>query len=124
MQGWEGIIARLEGPLHFRFIMQPSVASILAIIDGFKDAKKGKPPYFWAVLVTPGHRKELIKHGWKSICKVFILALILEGVYQVITHHLEFRGHVLVAAFSLAIFPYLLLRGPTNRIVTLLRKKN
>ena len=124
MQGWEGIVARLDGPLHFRFIMQPSVASILAIIDGFKDAKKGKPPYFWAVLVTPGHRKELIKGGWKSICKVFILAMILEGVYQVITHHLDFRGYVLVAAFSLAIFPYLLLRGPTNRIVTLVRKKN
>lgn len=123
MQGWEGIVARLDGPLHFRFIMQPSMASILAIIDGVKDAKKGKPPYFWAVIVTPGHRKELIKDGWKSICKVSILAMLLEGVYQVMTHQLDFRGYVLVAAFSLAVVPYLLLRGPTNRLVSRLLRK-
>ena len=50
MQGWEGIVARLDGPLHFRFIGQPLMASVLAIIDGVKDAKLGKPPYFWAVI--------------------------------------------------------------------------
>jgi hypothetical protein len=68
MQGWEGIVARLDGPLHFRFIGQPLMASVLAIVDGVKDAKMGKPAYFWAVLVSPGHRKELMKDGWKSIC--------------------------------------------------------
>jgi hypothetical protein len=67
MQGWEGIVARLDGPVHFRFIMQPLVASVLAIIDGIKDAKMGKHAYFWALIATPGHRWELIKNGWKSI---------------------------------------------------------
>jgi hypothetical protein len=123
MQGWEGIVARLDGPLHFRFIMQPSVASILAIIDGVKDARMGEPAYFWALIVDHGHRIELIKEGWKSIFKVFILAMVLEVVYQVMTHHLEYRGYFLVAAFALAIVPYLLLRGPTNRLVQMLRKK-
>ena len=81
----ENLIARLDGPLHFRFIMQPTVASILAIIGGVKDAKAGKPAYFWAVLVSPGHRKELIKDGWKSIWKVCILAMVLEVAYQLIS---------------------------------------
>jgi hypothetical protein len=124
MQGWEGIVARLDGPFHFRFIGQPLMASVLAVIDGIKDAKMGKPPYFWAVIVTPGHRKELLRDGWKSICKVFIVAMLLEGLYQVIVHQLDYRGYFLVAAFTLAIFPYLILRGPTNRLVTRLRKKD
>ena len=124
MEGWEGIVARLDGPLHFRFIGQPLMASILAIIDGVNDAKMGKPPYFWAVIVTPGHRKELIKDGSKSIWKVFIVAMLLESVYQVMVHQLDYRGYVLIAAFTLAIFPYVMLRGPTNRLVTRLRKKS
>jgi hypothetical protein len=123
MQGWEEILARLDGPLHFRFIMQPSMASILAIIDGVKDAKLGKPAYFWAVIVTRDRRNELIKEGWKSIGKVCILAMVLEVIYQVMTHRLEFRGYLFVAAFVLAILPYLLLRGPINRLARLLWKK-
>ncbi len=124
MQGWGGIVARLDGPLHFRFIGQPLMASILAIIDGVRDAKTGKPPYFWAVIVTPGHRRELIKEGWKSIWKVFIFAMLFEAVYQVMTHHVDYRGYFLVAAFALAIFPYLLLRGPVNRLMSRPRKKS
>jgi hypothetical protein len=117
------LVARLDGPVHFRFIFQPLMAAILAVIDGVKDARMGKPPYFWAVIVTPGHRKELVKDGWKSICKVFIVAMLLEAIYQVKVDHLDYRGYVFIAPFVLAILPYLLLRGPTNRLVQLLRKK-
>jgi hypothetical protein len=53
-------VARLDGPLHFRFIAQPLMATIFAVIDGVRDAKMGKPPYFWAMIVSPGRRKELI----------------------------------------------------------------
>jgi hypothetical protein len=75
------------------------------------------------VIVTPGHRRELIKEGWKSIWKVFTFAMLFEAIYQVMTHHLDYRGYFLVAAFALAIVPYILLRGPTNRLVRMLRKK-
>jgi len=57
------LFARLDGPLHFRFIVQPLMATIFAVIDGVKDAKAGKPPYFWDLLVTPGRRKALVKEG-------------------------------------------------------------
>lgn len=127
MQGWqtivEGVVSRLDGPFHFRFIGQPLMASILAVIDGVKDARLGKPPYFWAVLASPGHRKDLINDRWKSICKVFVVAMILEAAYQLKLHHLDYRGYVFMAAFALAILPYLVLRGPINRLVRLLPKK-
>jgi hypothetical protein len=82
----------------------------------------GKPPYFWGLIFTPRHRVDRIKEGWKSIGKVFIVAMVLEVVYQVMTHDVEYRGYFLVAAFALAIVPYLLLRGPTNRLVRLWKK--
>jgi hypothetical protein len=49
--------------------------------------------------------------------------MVLEAIYQVKVGHLDYRGYVFIAAFLLAIVPYLLLRGPTNRLVRLLWKK-
>ncbi|MFZ0886439.1 MAG: hypothetical protein WAN14_23760, partial [Candidatus Acidiferrales bacterium] len=61
MRDWERIVhdlfARLDGPLHFRFIFQPLMAIIFAVIDGVKDARAGKPAYFWELLFTPKSRK-------------------------------------------------------------------
>ena len=74
----ENLFGRLDGPLHFRFILQPLMAALFAIIDGLKDAKAVKPAYFWAMITNSEHRKELIKDGWKHVGKIFIL---LENCY-------------------------------------------
>lgn len=52
-RGWENFIARSSEPLNFRFIIQPTVAIMIAFIAGLKDAKKGNPPYLWATLTNP-----------------------------------------------------------------------
>jgi hypothetical protein len=126
MGHWERIIenlfARLDGPLHFRFIFQPLMASIFAVIDGVKDAKAGRSAYFWTLLFNPGHRKELVKEGWKSVGKIFILAIFLDVVYQWKVHSTVYPGEMLIVAFALAIVPYLVLRGPVNRVVRLGKK--
>jgi hypothetical protein len=126
MGDWERIIenlfARLDGPLHFRFIFQPLMASIFAVIDGVKDAKTGKPAYFWSLLSNPEHRKELVKEGWKSVGKIVILAIILDLVYQLKVHSTVYPGEMLIVAFTLAIVPYLVLRGPINRLFLLGKK--
>jgi hypothetical protein len=126
MPAWERIVenlfARLDGPLHFRFIVQPLMATIFAIVDGVKDAKAGKPAYFWGLLSTPIYRKEMVKEGWKSVGKIFILAIILDVVYQLRVHSTVYPGEILIVAFVLAIVPYLVLRGPINRLVRLGKK--
>lgn len=121
MQEWQRIVqdffARLDGPLHFRLIFQPLMATIFAVIDGVRDARSGKPAYFWALLSTAEHRKELAKEGWKKVGKIFVLAIILDVIYQLKVHSTVYPGEMLVTAFALAIAPYLLLRGPINRVV-------
>src|SRR5258707_1613313 len=126
MRDWQRIVgdlfARLDGPLHFRFIVQPLVAIIFAVIEGVKDAKAGKPAYFWALLSAPDQRKGLVKECWKSVGKIFILAIILDVVYQLKVHSTVYPGETLIVAFVLAIVPYLVLRGPMNRLVRLGKK--
>jgi len=39
---WEDLIGRLGGPITLRLILQPTIAVILAIRDGLKDAKAGR----------------------------------------------------------------------------------
>jgi hypothetical protein len=110
------LFGRLDGPLHFRFIVQPLMAVIFAALDGIKDAKAGKPAYFWALASSPAHRRELLKDGWKHFGKIFILAIVLDVIYQLKVHHTVYPGEVLLVSLLLAVVPYVLLRGPVNRI--------
>lgn len=112
-----GLIARLDGPLHFRFIVQPLIATGLAFRDGFRDARKGQPPYGWKLLTDPEHRQSLLKKGWKRISKVFIVAVVLDLVYQLIALHTFRLGGALIVACLLALLPYILLRGLANRLM-------
>jgi hypothetical protein len=113
----ENLIGRFDGPLHFRIIVQPLMAVIFAIYDGVKDARDHQPAYFWGMLVNPDHRKTLLKDGWKHFGKIFILAIILDVVYQIEVQHTVYPGEVVIVALFLAVVPYVLLRGPVNRLV-------
>lgn len=112
----ENLIDRVSGPMKFRLLLQPIMASVFAIVSGLKDARAGKSPYFWSLLTDPAHRREMLKDGWKSVGKVFVLALILDVIYQVIALRFVYPGEAVVVAFVLAIVPYLILRGLVTRV--------
>lgn len=112
----EHLIERIDGPLHLRIIVEPVMAVTYGVIDGLKDARSGKPPYFWALITNPAHRREMIKDGWKSIGKVFLLALLIDVVYQLAVLHFLYPGEAVIVASTLAILPYLIVRGPGTRI--------
>jgi hypothetical protein len=118
----EDLFARLDGPLHFRIIAQPLMATIFAVMDGLKDAKAGKHAYFWALLSPGADRKALVKGGWKHVGKIFVIAVILDVVYQLKVHSTVYPGETLTVAIVLAIVPYLVLRGPINRLARLWKK--
>jgi hypothetical protein len=115
---FENLTGRLDGPLHFRIVLQPLMAVIFAIRDGRKDAGEGRVPYFWALFTEPGHRWYLLRSGWKSVGKIFVLALILDAVYQFIALHRFQPGAAFSVALALAIVPYVVLRGPVNRLIS------
>jgi hypothetical protein len=120
---WEHLGGRIGGPLTFRLILQPVMAGVLAIRAGLADARAGRPAYFWTILTQPAHRRDLLREGWKAVAKIFILAVAIDVVYQLIVFRWIYMGEVLLVAFLLACVPYLLIRGPANRIASAGRKK-
>ena len=120
---FEGLMIRIAGPMSFRLFLQPCMALFFSIRDGIKDAKENKPPFFWALFTSSEHRSEMIKTGWKSISKVFILTVILDLVFQYVQFGNVSRWlGAIVAGFVLAIIPYIILRGPVNRIARFFMK--
>ena len=113
---WENLYARLTGPMNLRLIIQPTVATILAIRAGLRDAHQNRAPFLWAVLWNPAHRRELLQQGWKDVGKVFLLSAILDVVYQLIAHRGVYLLELLITAVTLAVVPYVLVRGPISRI--------
>lgn len=112
----EHMVSRVSGPMKFRLVLQPVMASIFAIRSGLADAKAGRAPYFWTLVSDPAQRDYMIKDGWKGVGKVFILALVLDVVYQIIVLRFVYPGEAILVAFILAILPYLILRGLVTRL--------
>ena len=109
-------LARIDGPMHLRLILQPLVACVFAVRAGLRDAREGKPPFFWALAFNAGHRRDLLRQGWKDIAKIFVAALILDVIYQLVALHTVHPVQALVVAVILAIVPYLLVRAPVTRL--------
>ena len=113
----DGLLARIDGPMSLRLVLQPLVALFFAFRDGRRDARQKRLPYFWALFTEPGHRREMLESGWQSIGKVFIIAIVLDLIFQYIVFR-DFRPiGALLAGLILALVPYLLLRGPVNRFM-------
>jgi hypothetical protein len=116
--GWlsNQLVGRIDGPLKFRLILQPAVAAFFAIRDGLNDARYGRVPYFWAIFTEPSRRMDLIRDGWKAVAKIFLFATVMDLVYQYLVLGWIYPAAALLIAFILAFVPYLLIRGPVNRI--------
>ena len=115
-RGWEHFLARPTGSLNLRFILQPTIASILALRAGVNDASQGRPAYLWAALTNPVHRWQLLHGGWKDMRTPFLVAATLDAIYQIIIHEFIYPLELLFTATLLALVPYFILRGPVNRI--------
>jgi len=110
-------LARCDGPLHFRLFVQPLMAIVFAVRDGTRDARDGRSAYLWTLLTDSAQRRYLLESGWKGISKVFVLAVVLDVVYQLIVWREVKPVQALLTAAVLALIPYALLRGPVNRAV-------
>ena len=113
---WNDISGRVGGPMTFRVILQPTMAALFAIRDGLKDAREGRPPYLWTILTDPTERARLLREGWAAIGRVFLLAVVMDVIYQLIVQRWIYLGEIVIVAILLAIVPYLLIRGPVTRL--------
>lgn len=112
------LIDRTTGPMNLRLFMQPAMAIGFAVVAGLRDAKEERAPYAWSLLSDPVHRRDMLHDGWKSVGKVFLMAMLLDAIYQYKVSGFIYPGEIAIVAFLLAIVPYLLVRGLVTRIAT------
>ena len=116
-QYWAELTGRVDGPMSFRLVIQPLVATFLGVRAGMRDARVGAPIYGWSLISNPAHRRDLAHDGWKDIGKVFILAVVLDIVYELIVFRELHLGQPMIMGLVLVLPAYLLTRGPVNRLL-------
>ena len=113
---WRDVLARPGGPMTFRFILQPMMAVIAALRDGVNDARLGRSPYFWSIVRGVESRSARLREGIISTARIIILGVIMDTIYQWRVLHTFYPGQAAVIALLLAFVPYLLFRGPIERV--------
>jgi hypothetical protein len=113
---WSNIVERPDGPMAFRFILQPIMATIAALLDGVADARAGRTAYLWTVLSNPAARSSRLKEGLLATSRVLLLGLGMDLAYQLTVFGTFLPGEAAAVAALLAFVPYMLLRGPIARI--------
>lgn len=114
---WDELIARAHGPMKIRLVLQPIMAALFAIRAGLRDAREGRPLYFWAFVRPGAERKRMAIEGWKDVGRVFLLAVGVDLIYQGTVLHAFRPGEAVFLGFVLAIVPYLIFRGVVNRLL-------
>jgi hypothetical protein len=116
-QFWPDLVGRVHGPFTFRLVLQPLSAILIACRAGLRDARSGRPAYGWAILTNAADRKDLLKDGWRELTRVFLIAVIVDLIYEIIVFHEIHPVQSVIVAAVLALLPYPLFRGVVNRIV-------
>jgi hypothetical protein len=107
---------RFTGPGRLRFILQPTVATLLGVRGGLADARGGNPPYLFGLIFGAGRRRELLRSGVAAVRNVLAAGIILDLVFQLILYRSVHPGAALLVGPILVCAPYALSRALTNRV--------
>jgi hypothetical protein len=118
-RGSNQMVGRLHGPLNLRLIITPTLVTLLAIRDGWKEGRAGQLPFLWRLVTKSGERKAVLQSGWKELKRVIILAFVLDMGYQFYVFRAYFVFQTILLVLVMAIIPYTVIRGVTTRAVTL-----
>ena len=110
----EHLLQRVDGPLHFRLLIMPLVVTYLAVRAGMKDAQEGQPRFFRTLLTKPTERSRLIRSALADVGKIFVVAVVLDSVYQLVVLRTLYLGELLLVALSCALLPYFVVRSAVS----------
>ncbi len=113
---WSDVIDRSNGPMTFRFFLQPIMAAIAALHDGLKDARSANDPYLRTILLDPAKRTARLGEGLFSTARIILLGFAMDAIYQWRVFDSFFPVEAVIITLILAVLPYLILRGLITRI--------
>ena len=116
MRVWQNLVDRPGGPMVFRFVLQPIMATIAALRDGVNDARTGRTPFLWTVLTDPAQRGGRLGEALIATARIILLGFAMDTIYQFIEFETFHPAEAMKIALLLAFVPYLVLRGLVTRI--------
>ena len=114
----EDIPKRLTGPGRFRFILQPSVATLVGIRSGLADARAGRPAYLCGILFDRTRRRQLMRSGFESVVNLLLMGVLLDSIFQWVILGASYPGPALVVGPVLIAGPYSIARALSNRLAS------
>ena len=104
---FQDLVARTTGPMWFRLILQPLVATFFGIRAGLANAKRSKGP-------DPGRRRALFQQALHDVGKMLAVGVGLDVVFQLIALRTVYPGEALLVGFLLVALPYQIIRTVTG----------
>jgi hypothetical protein len=112
----DDIPKRLTGPGRFRFVLQPLMAIVLGVVGGLADARAGRPPYLYALILRRDQCRELMKSGLETVVNLLLMGVLLDAIFQWVILGSSHPGAALVVGPVLIVLPYAAARALANRL--------
>lgn len=109
---WNDLIARTQGPMWFRLVLQPIVAIAFGVRAGRRIAQRLDQDSSERL-----DRSWLLRLGLHDIGKVAAIGLLLDGVVQWIVLGTIYPFEALLVVFLIVIVPYQIIRTVVARIL-------
>jgi hypothetical protein len=107
---------RLFGPGRFRFVLQPTVAIVLGILAGRADARAGRVPYLYGLLLGGEDRAHLVRSALGHVANLLLMGILVDSVCQWLILGASYPGAALVVGPILIAAPYSVARALANRL--------
>jgi hypothetical protein len=109
---------RLFGPGRFRFLLQPAVALVLGVAAGRADARAGRAPYLYALVLGTEDRGSLSRSALRDLANILLVGILLDAVSQWLILGASYPGAALLVGPVLIAVPYAVARALANRMAT------
>jgi hypothetical protein len=96
---WHDLVERTTGPMWFRLILQPLVATVYGVRAGLANARRGKD------------RQSMFRQALQDIGKVFAIGVGLDAIFQFIALRTVHPIEAVVVGFFLVAVPYQIVRS-------------
>ncbi len=106
-RAFQDLVERTTGPMWFRLILQPLVATFFGIRAGLANARRSQG-------AEGGRRKALFQQALGDIGKMLVVGVGLDIVFQLIALRTVYPGEALLVAFLLVALPYQIVRTLTG----------
>ena len=101
---FEDLVTRTTGPMWFRLILQPLVATIFGVRAGLANAKRSKSM----------ERSALFQQALHDVGKMLAVGVGMDVVFQLVALRTVYPGEALVVGFLLVAIPYQIIRTVTG----------